>query len=157
MAKSILSPLPPLSLAETLVLTVSFISKASLNCAYRLPWRREQGPPFLLFHPPPLLSLTLAQSHAPPLITEQRRASSIVSSSPPPPPPLSLFSRASLYILLPCGRGALSHVEVHSARSCNVVLARLVSESAPRSANWSSPTHFSFTPDEVSLWDQQSR
>lgn len=53
--------------------------------------------------------------------------------SPPPPPPLfSLSSLCTSFCLL--GRGALSHVEVHSARSCNVVLARLVGER--RSANW---------------------
>ena len=51
-------PLLPLSLAETLVLAVSFISKASFNCAYRLPQRREQGSPFLSipstpYHIPP--------------------------------------------------------------------------------------------------------
>lgn len=92
------SPLTPPSLAETLIL-VSFISKASLNCAYRLPWRREQGPPFLSFHPPlslplpSLLSLTLAQSHAPPLITEQRRASSTT--------PAAAAAAAAAFFLFP--------------------------------------------------------
>lgn len=54
-----------------------------------------------------------------------------------------LFSLAAYPSVL--GRGALSHVEVHSARSCNVVLARLVGKR--RSRKLASPTRFSSTPD----------